>query len=348
MRSATSTLGEHVYSPGMLTAFAPGRVNLIGDHTDYTGGLVMPMAVQMGTTVRFEPGGDSVHLASEGFEGTVDVPIGVSDPASVEPRWGRYVAGVVLSIRPSTGGSGYVSTTLPVGAGLSSSAALEVALALALGFGRDSLSLARACRRAEQISSGLPCGIMDHLASAAGRTGHALLIDCTTEAVEPVAVPPDCEIVVVPSGETRHLASTPYADRHASCEEAARIIGPLAEARRSQLALISDPTLRRRARHVITENERVRAFAGAMASGDLLDAGRLMVESHRSLRDDFEVSTPALERVVERLLRHPGVYGTRLTGGGFGGCVVALTEPGSLHEGWTVVPSAGARVSSIQ
>ena len=323
-------------------AFAPGRVNLIGDHTDYTGGLVLPMAVHLGTTVEVELGGDVVELRSRTEPDPAVVPLTVDDPASVEPAWARYVAGVVSELRPGTGARGSVETTLPVGAGLSSSAALEVAVALALGFEGTPLDLALLCQRAEQRASGVPCGVMDQLASAAGVAGHALLIDCSTNEVTPVALPADVEIVAIHSGEERRLAGSAYAERRAACEEAARVVGPLRQATVADLDVIADDAVRRRARHVITENQRVTSFADALRSGDLRTAGAAMVESHASLRDDFEVSTPALDALVERLIATPGVYGARLTGAGFGGCVVALTEPGALEEGWTLQAVGGA------
>ena len=306
-----------------MIAFAPGRVNLIGDHTDYAGGLVLPMAIDLGTTIEGERGGDLVLLTSDALEGVAQIPLDIADPARVEPVWARYVAGVVAEVRPSRGFTGRVTTTLPVGAGLSSSAALEVAVALALvGDGTD-IDLAAACQRAEQRASGVPCGRMDQLASVHGIAGHALLIDCSTYSITPVPVPATAEVVVV-HVEDRALATSAYGERRAELEA-------------------GHP---RRTRHVRTENERVRAFAGALAAGDLVTAGGLMLASHASLRDDYEVSTPALDDEVERLRAVPGVHGARLTGAGFGGCVVALCDPGALADGWKVRPAGGAWVSA--
>jgi galactokinase len=327
----------------MVTAFAPGRVNLIGDHTDYTGGWVLPMAIQLGTTVEVELGGRRVRLLSESEQLPAELPIDITDPGRVEPPWARYVAGVVAELRPRHGASGTVTTTLPVGAGLSSSAALEVAVALALGFEGRVDELAHLCQQAEQRASGVPCGIMDQLASAGGVEGCALLIDCSSEAVTPVPIPEQAEVVVVHSGEERRLAASGYATRRAECEQAQVVVGPLCRPD-ADLDRIDNGILRRRARHVINENQRVLAAASALRQGDLGGAGALMYESHVSLRDDFEVSTPGLDQLVEDLRRHPRVYGARLTGAGFGGCVVALTEPGALATGWKVHPSAGARL----
>jgi galactokinase len=311
-----------------VQAYAPGRVNLIGDHTDYTGGWVCPMAIDLGTTVSISPGGTTLSLRSDFSDTPAAVPIDVVDLGNVTPAWAKYVAGVLAVVRPRIGGEGRVSTTLPVGAGLSSSAALEVALALALGFEDDDVvALATACQQAEVIASGVPCGIMDQLISAGGVAGHAVVIDCATLERRPVPIPDDVEVVVVHSGEERALAGSAYAQRRAEVEAG----------------------VSRRVRHVASENARVSAFADALSSGDLEWAGALMIESHVSLRDDFEVSTPGLDGLVSALLTAPGVYGARLTGAGFGGCVVALAAPGTaarldFERMWVVRPSAGARL----
>jgi galactokinase len=292
------------------------------------------MAVHLGTTVDVVRDGKAVHLMSDHDPRAALVPLDVTEPQFVDPPWARYVAGVVAEIRPRTGMRGRVSTTLPVGAGLSSSAALEVAVALALGFAGPPLELARACRRAEQRASGVPCGIMDQLTSAAGQAGHALLIDCFDDSIHPIRRPEGIEVVAVHSGETRGLTGSAYAERKADCDEVARLIGPLRGATLPDLLAIGNPRLRRRARHVITENARVLAFANAWDDGDMNAAGDLMGASHDSLRDDFEVSSPALDDLVDLLRRTPGVFGARLTGAGFGGCAVALTEPGAISVGW--------------
>jgi galactokinase len=329
----------------MRRAFAPGRVNLIGDHTDYTGGYVLPVAVHLGTTVDVEPGGRDVRLISADEPEPAVVPLDTVDPATVRPEWARYVAGVVAELRPAVGMHGRVWTTLPVAAGLSSSAALEVAVACALGFSGSPLELAVACQRAEQRASGVPCGIMDQLACAAGVAGHALLIDCATNDIRPVAIPDGLAVVAVHSGQPRQLSGSAYAERRADCERAAAIVGPLRHATVADLVAIADPQVRRRARHVITENERVLAFADALRRADAVGAGQLMGISHASLRDDFAVSSPALDALVARLQRTPGVFGARLTGAGFGGCAVALAEAGALHEGWRLEAVDGAHVT---
>jgi len=352
----------------VITAYAPGRVNLIGDHTDYSGGLVCPMAIQLGTTVRIDPGGTTVELESADDPLPARVPLTVAETAAgggeawaryiaeaaaVGPAWARYIAGVVAVIGPATGGRGRVSTTIPIGAGLSSSAALEVATALALGAdGADPLGLAQACQRAEQLASGVPCGIMDQLVCTAGVDGHALLIDCSTLDRVPIPVPPGAEVIVVHSGQSRALAGSAYAERRHEVEAAEALLGiPLRSATTSDLEHLGDATLRRRARHVVSENARVRAFSDALRAAELATAGMLMSESHASLRDDFDVSTPQLDALVARLQATSGVLGARLTGAGFGGCAVALAEQGTAARlasrpaaTMLVRPSAGARL----
>lgn len=322
---------------------APGRVNLIGEHTDYTGGLVMPMAIDRCTEIRGQRVGDRMRLTSADRAGVVDVPLLDDQIRTIEPEWGRYVAAVVAELSPTVGFVGHITTDIPVGAGLSSSAALEVALALALGSQHDSTELAQLCRRAEHAATGVPTGIMDQLSITSGVAGHALVIDCHSLEVTPVPIPDDLEIVVQFIAH-RTLEGSPYAERVAQCAAAERAIGPLRLATTDMARSIDDPAVRRRALHVTGENQRVRDFAKALSVRDLGVAGELMVEGHRSLADLYDCSTSAMDAAVDRLLRTPGVYGARMTGGGFGGCVVALTEPGALPDGWVVAAVDGARV----
>jgi galactokinase len=269
----------------------------------------------------------------------------------VVPAWGRYVAGVVNELvaagRAVPGARGVVTTTLPIGAGLSSSAALELAVALALGFDGVPEDLALLGQRAEQAASGVPCGVMDQLASASGVAGHALLMDCDTLAVSPVRLPEGWRVLVAHSGEKRELAGSAYAERRAATEAAAAILGPLPFADRAAVEALEDPVLRRRARHVRTECDRVRAVAESQF--DRAVVADAMAGSHASLRDDFEVSTPGLDRLVAHLTAQPGVIGARLTGAGFGGCVVALVEADAhpdvdTWQHWWVQPAGPARL----
>jgi galactokinase len=332
-----------------ITAVAPGRVNLIGDHTDYTGGLVLPMAIHLATTVTGVRGGSVVHLTSAQEDRPAIVSTDIEFPAAVDPIWARYVAGVVKAVRPSEGFVGTVSSDVPLGAGLSSSAALEVAVALALGVQGTPLEIAQICQIAENEATGVPTGILDQLSSTAGVAGSALLIDCHELSIQPVTLPDDVDVVVVHSGQARTLADSGYTERFQQLQEAERIVGPLRQIQSvDDLTPITDDTIFRRARHVVTENERVRQFVRALTelSGSELHArlGSLLLEGHQSLRDDFENSTPIVDACIDRLMSIPGVHGVRMTGGGFGGCVVALTLPGALSEGWLVKPSIGARL----
>ena len=330
-----------------VVARAPGRVNLIGDHTDYTGGRCLPIAVDRWVDVSVEPvaGSREVRLRSEAEGSEVRVPLDVTDPASIEPPWGRFVAAVVQEVRPAHGVRGVVQSSVPIGAGLSSSAALSVACALALGADADDrLALARLCQRAEHAARGVPTGLLDQLASVFGVAGHALAVDCATSAVIPVALPPpeELEVVVVP-GPGRRLADTAYAERVAECRRAEAEIGPLAVADRDAVERLTDPVVRRRARHVVTENERVRACVEALTAGDLDRMGRLLDASHRSLSEDYESSTDVIDARCEGLRVRAGVFGARITGGGWGGAIVALARPGALDgEGWVVRAVDGA------
>ena len=312
----------------LQVARAPGRVNLIGDHTDYTGGLVLPMAIDRHTTIEFERS-DDVLATSSNFDGEVRFDLPVVDAAAVQPAWGRYIAGVAaaMSERNMTprGFTGAVATTVPIGGGLSSSAALEVAAALAFGSNTDATTIAAVCRRAEHLATNVPCGIMDQLTSVAGVRDHALLIDCHSLDVTPIRIPESLAVWVVEIS-SRTLDGSEYPARVAQCAVAEREIGPLRLADAQSANRIVDPVVRARARHVVTENERVRQFAEALMAGDFRAAGQLMIASHASLRDDFATSTTQMDAAVEHYSQVPGVYGVRMTGGGFGGCIVVLAD----------------------
>ena len=306
---------------------------------------MLPLAVDRETVVEGTRGGDEVFLVSDDAATAAAVSLPVDEALDVESPWARHVAAVVSLVRPTTGLSGRVSTTLPLGAGLSSSAALGVAVALAVGSGYAGVELARLCQEAEQRATGVPCGIMDQLASIAGVEGHALLVDCRSLEIVPLPLPDGLDIVVVDSGHRRALRDTPYADRRAQCEAAETEIGPLRDAALDDVAHLVDPVLRRRARHVVTENERVRQAADALVDGRVDLLGPILTESHESLRDDFEVSLPVLDELVRRLRTTPGVLGARLTGAGFGGCVVALAERGAAVPGRRLRAATGASVA---
>jgi galactokinase len=311
---------------------APGRVNLIGEHTDYTGGLVLPAAVGHGVTVVGEAGGDVVELVSDRFtEQAVVRADGSGDRAD---GWGRYVAAVTGELaaagRPAVGFRGRVEADLPAGAGLSSSAALEVAVALALcttaGYALDGLELAELCRRAEDRAVGVPCGLMDQAASLLARPEHALLLDCGSLEHRQIAFPADLELLVVDSGVARSLDASAYAERRAEVESG----------------------VPKRLRHVDSENERVREVVAALESGDREALRAAFAAGHASLRDDFEVSTPLLDSLVETAVA-AGAVAARLTGAGFGGSIVALVERGTGAEVGSLVtarhPGSTAYVS---
>jgi galactokinase len=327
-------------------------VNLIGDHTDYTGGLCFPIAIDRAVEIsgRRDTALDEVRLTSDGLPDAV-VSLDVREPAAVQPEWARYVAGVVSQLRPAAGFNGVVRSDLPAGSGLSSSAALEVACALALGADRsDPIGLARMCQAAEHAARGVPTGLLDQLASICGVEGSGLHLDCRSLEVAPVRLPPaDVARWMVIWAGARSLADSGYADRVAELAAAEATIGPLRDATAADLAELDDTTIRARARHVLSENRRVDDFAVAISSGDLAGAGALMSESHRSLSGDFACSTSSIDELCRSLWATPGVHGARMTGGGWGGCVVALTEPGavdasSFESAWWVRPSGGADV----
>jgi galactokinase len=333
-----------------FTVHAPGRVNLIGDHTDYASGLALPCAINLGITIRGTQEQGRVELRSDALAGVVAFDLAAAiNIASMEPQWGRYVAAVAQELNSAQGFTASATSTLPTGAGLSSSAALEIASALALGFTGSPMDLALLGQRAELAAVGVPCGLLDQLSIMFGRAENAMVIDFADNTIDYVKFPEDIDIVILHSGQERQLADSQYAERRASCELAAAQIGPLAHASLADVATLRGDD-QRRARHVVTECERVRQTAMALRNNDPDAVGLLMTQSHMSLRHDFNVSTPALDELVERLCNLSGVYGARLTGAGFGGCVVALCKRGAVTDpsaitgrGWIVRPSKGAQ-----
>lgn len=310
---------------------APGRVNLIGEHTDYSDGFCLPVAIGQECRITARPlEARIVRASSAQIDGTVEIPIDADcDPADV-PGWGRFVAGAVDVLRDQghamAGTELLIDSSVPAGSGLSSSSALSVALILSL-LARDAperadrRELARLALAAEVAATGVPGGLLDQMASLEGRAGHALLLDCRTLTIEPVALPDDLAILVIHSGLPRELADSAYAARRAACEAAARSVGvhALRDATLEQVA--HDPI----ARHVVTENRRVHECCDALRADDIERVGEVLLEGHASLRDDFRVSTPELDLLVDLFVAH-GASGARLTGAGFGGCVIATTR----------------------
>jgi len=324
----------------ICAVFAPGRVNLIGEHTDTSDGLVLPVAIAFGVTVRASRAA-RIRLSSLALPGETELELD-GRARSPLPGWGRYVAAVVELLarrgRPAVGLEGTIESTVPMGAGLSSSAALTVSVALALcrvaDFELPSLELARIARDAELAAVGVPCGLMDPAASLLARRGHALLLDCGTEDWRAVRLPPGLGIVVLDSGVRHSLEHSGYAARRAELERGLHALSgrrpadlSLAEALAAASAGRIDKVAVRRLRHVVSENERVRQLVRALEASvtDRARIGEIMLAGHASLRDDFEVSTPELDLLVEIAYLH-GAIGARLTGGGFGGSVVALAE----------------------
>ena len=340
-----------------LVVRSPGRVNLIGEHTDYNDGFTLPVALDLGTDVAVRRRPDRLLRShARRLDASDSRPIDALHPTE-GPEWARYVAGAAALLREGghdlPGADLFIDSDLPIGAGLSSSASLELGVLVALlgltGAGIDRTELARLGQRIENEVIGLRSGIMDQLAIARGAAGSALLIDCRTLATEPVPLPAGIRILVLDSGVPRTLAGSAYNTRRAECEAALcglQDVAPELRALRDvsidllagHAGRLSDVELRR-ARHVITENARVQAAVTALHAGDGETFGRLMVESHTSLREDYEVSGPELDTLVDIALATPGVLGARLTGAGFGGCAVAVVTADSAERAATTIPA---------
>ncbi len=342
-----------VFGPGgrVHVVRSPGRVNLIGEHTDYNDGFVMPMAIEPQVTLICRARTDGkIRLASESFSDTI-AEFDVNAPITRgQPKWANYSKGVAHFLKaagiPLIGMEALIANTLPVGGGLSSSAALEVGTGRALlGLAGEQIDvdrLALICQKAEHEFALVPCGIMDQMIVAAGKKDHALLLDCRdlSKRFTPINGQ-DLRVVIVNSMVKHELSGGEYAERRHQCETAAAHFARLkpgvkalrdvtsedVSAARAQL----DDVVFRRARHVVGENQRCTDFAALLSSEQYEDAGKLMVASHNSLRDDYEVSTPELDYLVEQSMTVKGVYGARMTGGGFGGCIVALAQPRSVE-----------------
>jgi galactokinase len=376
-------------APAAGVVFAPGRVNLVGEHTDYNDGFVLPMAIQKGIAFAFTPRIDDVlRVHSADVIQTRDLRLAeLKHRVNVEPDrtgqrggWFGYVAGIAWSMlgagMPLRGADIALTGNLPMGGGLSSSAALEIGVARVLSAVAqtewDPKAIALIAQRAEREFAGVACGIMDQLVVAAAHEDCALMIDCRSLETRDVPLPPQMSVLILDSGVRRDLASSAYNDRRASCERAADAI----RVRHPEVIALRDADLTmldevqsaiagedyRRARHVILENPRPAAMSEALTTGNLTRAGQVMKDSHASLRDLYDVSTPELDLLVDVAASVPGCHGARLTGAGFGGCVVAIADVGANdaviasvaneykarygNEAPAIVsrPSAGARV----
>lgn len=358
----------------------PGRVNLIGEHTDYNQGFVLPMALPLLTVVvgsRTSGQAVSVVTATKDVSEPRRVDFSLSTDGSPlspgQPSWANYVKGVVHHYRapPVPGFRAVIASSVPLGGGLSSSASLEVAIYTFLQQIKpddgDKVAKAVACQQAEHTHAGVPCGIMDQFVSVLGRQGHALLIDCRSLEATPVPLSdPDLIILITNSNVKHSLTGSEYPSRRRQCEEAAAILGKssLRDATRKDLdearSQMGDVTYQR-ARHVVEEIERTTQAAEALRKGAYREFGKLMVESHNSLRDLYEVSCSELDVLVAAAMEVDGVFGSRMTGGGFGGCTVTLLQAHALEKAmlhiqkrysgtptfYKTTPSEGARVLSL-
>ena len=331
--------------PARLVAEAPGRVNLIGEHTDYNEGHVLPLAIDRSVAVAAAPQADAVEAYSLDYDQEDCFP--VAEIRSLpDGGWRNHVRGVAWALREAGHGLRglqlVVTGDVPLGAGLSSSAALEVAVASAFAaaseISLEPRDLALVAQRSENDFVGVQCGIMDQLVAVFGQPNHALLIDCRTLDIEPVPLSLEergVAVVIVDSAVRRSLGDSPYNERRRQCAQAAAALGvptlrDVAPDELEDRGPELPPELYHRARHVVTEQARVTAVADALRRGDLETLGRLLYESHESLREDFQVSCPELDLLVDVAARVEGVLGARLTGAGFGGCTLNLVRAEAL------------------
>jgi galactokinase len=345
--------------PGLIVR-APGRVNLIGEHTDYNEGFVLPAAIDRETVIAVRRSGHNrVTVYAAGFEESGSFEVNNLEPGTVA-GWLRYVQGVAGALAEAghglRGWDGVVVSSVPAGAGLSSSASFELAVArafVALGDERwDPVAMAAICQEAERKWAGVNCGIMDQLASACGQPDMALLIDCRSLELTPVPVPGEWSLVIMDTATRRKLADSKYNIRRAECREACEV-GGVASLR--DLSLEALQSLRetmphipfRRARHVISENQRTLDAVSALGHGDAIAMGTLMAASHLSLQRDYEVSCPELDAMVEIAAGHPACIGARMTGAGFGGCAVAFVQRTRTEEFMASVSDSYAAACQI-
>ena len=343
-----------------ILVYAPGRVNLIGEHTDYSEGFVFPLAIDLGIVIAFSPrDGDHISLYSLDFDEYLDQNI--SEFSKSDDKWKEYIKGVAWALKDSgfklKGFKGVFAGNLPIGAGLSSSAALEVAIAKTFSLTSDVAvprkELAKLCRRAEREWVGVNVGIMDQLISAVGKSGHAVKLDCRTLDIEYFQVPQNICFVVMDTNTRRELSHSEYNTRHEEVKRASSILGVdyLRDATLSYLNKFQadmSATIYKRAKHVITENLRVHSFGEAMRDGDLNKMGIFLNESHKSLRDDFNVSSRELDIIVALSQDQESCYGARMTGAGFGGCALALIDEENLASFKTEVDEQYTKQTGIQ
>jgi len=324
--------------PPSAIADAPGRVNLIGEHTDYNRGFVLPTPIPQRTVAELAPRADERVRAASGTGGVEEYVLGRETRGR---GWLDHVQGLTWALRADgaliLGFDLRITSRVPMGAGLASSAALEVAVLRALRaafrLALDDVELALVAQRAESEFVGARVGVMDHMVASLGVPGAALLLDTGSLERRSIPLPPEAELVVIDSGVAHHHGSGGYNTRRAECERAAALLGvsalrELTAVDAARIAALPEP-LARRVRHVVGENERVLAAVGALEAGDLVGLGALLDRSHASLRDDYEVSTPEIEALVAAARSEREVLGARLTGGGFGGAVLALARRGS-------------------
>jgi galactokinase len=364
--AAREAYQRHFHRPPRWIASAPGRVNLIGEFTDYNGGFVLPMAIEARTAIAAAPNDTSrivLHSQSVGETTTIDLSAPLMPEA--RGRWTNYVRGVVAGfvkagIRPQ-GFDALIRSEVPLGAGLSSSAALETSAATLLeavtGVTLDALRKVLLCQSAEHSYAGVPCGIMDPYISSLGRAGYAMLLDCRSNEPTWLALNDPAVAVLVINTNVKHQLSTgEYALRRKACENAARMLD-VASLREASMELLVqhaeelEERALRCARHVVGEIARTERAAVCIRRRDWSEFGRLLDASHDSLRDDFQVSCEELDAVVAAargIGRQGGVYGARLTGGGFGGCVIALIEATKQAQIEQVIGAAYLRATGIQ
>ena len=348
----TAAFKQHFGKRPTYVVRAPGRVNLIGEHTDYNDGFVLPCAIGPSTMVAIRGRIDrQINVVATDFGDATDT-FDLDDIGHSEQGWANYVRGMIDALQSAGfalhGADLAIAGNIPKGAGLSSSASLEVAVGQAIlalaGTEIDRTHLARIAQAAECDFVGTKCGIMDQLISAQGKAGHALLIDCRTLGLTDAPIPDDLAIMIVHSGITRGLVDGHYNERRRQCEAAASAMGVAALRDADMDMLIAaklDPVTHSRARHVISENLRTIEAASALGEGDLARLGTLMAESHQSMRDDFAITVPAIDRIVDILQDAIGTHGgARMTGGGFGGACVALMPKDRTKEVQSAIESA--------